>query len=238
MAGLKNMPVLPKILAALLVFWVVYKIGATRHATEGSSSYTPSPVEERRTGGSDEGRQAAAQSGGSSRALAQYEGQLSQLMAQVNRCVQETNAFLGQQAQAAANGQFLTNEPVCNQYMPQWTAQAAVLVTYITRIKTGNMHLTVCEANAGLRGCEGLEASAPPSASPSEPSDDGTEAVERTTRQGIRGSTIYTDGAGEQHELPTREYYYRDRASGQLVGSDSPNPPDNVHDYEQLQPER
>ena len=41
-----------------------------------------------------------------------------------------------------------------------------------------------------------------------------------------------------EHELPTRDYYYRDRNSGQFVGSDSPNPPDNSHDYEPLQLER
>jgi hypothetical protein len=112
----------------------------------------------------------------------------------------------------------------------------ALLVTYITRLQTGNRSLTVCQANIGLAGCESLEASA--SSSSSSSSDDTSNAVERASRQGILGQTIYTDGNGDQHELPTRDYYYRDLVTGDIVGSNSPSPPNGVHQYEQLRPER
>ena len=225
MTSWKAMPVFPKILIVCLVLGVVYKVGRHRNDDGGHAWVTPppAPVEEGGTPATDAGSQV----------LGRYESQLSQLMARVNQCVAEANAAVPAQAAAAANG-MIVGGPACIQYMPQWTVQAALLTTYITRLKTGNPNVTVCEANAGLRGCESLEASA----ASVPPSDDGTGAVERATRQGIRGSTIYTDANGDQHELPARDYYYRDRNTGQFVGSDSPNPPDNVHDYEPLQPER
>jgi hypothetical protein len=98
------------------------------------------------------------------------------------------------------------------------------------------MNITVCEANVGLRGCESLQASA--SAPPSSSDDDGTEAVENATRQGIRGTSLYTDETGETHELPTRNYYFRDRSTGQMIGSDQPYAPNNGRDYEKLTPQQ
>jgi hypothetical protein len=227
MSSWKAMPLFPKILIVCLALGVIYIVGNHRDDGGGGGvSPLPTPVEERGTDSA----------GGSRQELAGYESQLSQLITRVNQCQAQVNAVMAERAAAVANGMMPGSGPACEQSMPQWTVQWALLSTYIARLKTGNTHLTVCEANPGLRGCESLEASSRSSSSSS--SDDGTEVVERSTRQGIRGTTLYTVEGGEQHDLPTRDYYYRDRNTGQFVGSDSPNPPDNVHDYEPLQPER
>jgi hypothetical protein len=47
--------------------------------------------------------------------------------------------------------------PLCEQQMPQWIIQVALLQTYITRLRTGDQAITVCQANPGLRGCEAWE---------------------------------------------------------------------------------
>ena len=226
MASWKTMPVFPKILIVVLALGVIYRVTVKHHDSD-HVRYDPAPSPDLGPAPSPEVDK--------SDLLARYQGQYSQVLAQANQCAQELQAYQAQMAAGAMNGAMPGAGPACQQNLPQLTVQLALLQTYITRLQTGNPNLTVCEANAGLQGCQGMEAS---SHSSSPPADDGTEAVERATRQGIRGTTIYTDANGEQHELPTRDYYYRDRNTGQFVGTDSPNPPDNVHDYEPLQPER
>ena len=225
MASWKTMPVFPKILIVVLALGVIYRVSVNHHDS-GSVTYDPAPTPEPGSAPRPE----ADKSG----LLARYQAQYSQLLAQANQCGQELQAYQAQMAEGAMNGAMPGAGPACQQNLPQLTVQLALVQTYITRLQTGNPNVTVCEANAGLRGCESLEA--PAASGP--PSDDGTGTVERATRQGIRGTTIYTDANGDEHELPTRDYYYRDRNTGRFVGTDSPNPPDNVHDYEPLQPER
>ena len=124
------------------------------------------------------------------------------------------------------------------QNYPQWIAQGALLQTYIQRLKTGNMNLTVCEANANVRGCQGLEASAPPSSvgegGTSSNGDRENEATDRWDRGAIRGTSIYVDRYGEKHELATAPYYFEDVVHGTYIPSNSPTPPDNAGDYVQM----
>ena len=229
----KPMPVLAKILIGFAVLGVIYSVSVRHHPSyeQRSSFVTPSPSPD------EERRAAPRPPDGADRQLAQYQSQLSQVMAQVNQCNAQNDAF----AARMANGMATADQyPACNQYDAQRTAQAALLVTYITRLQTGNPNLTVCEANIGLRGCESMyaPASTSSSSSSSSSSDDTSATVERASRQGILGQTIYTDGDGRQYQLPTRDYYYRDRVTGETLGSNSSSPPNGVHEYEQLQPER
>jgi hypothetical protein len=131
---------------------------------------------------------------------------------------------------AAANGMMVNNRPPCEQYMPQWTAQEAYLETEIYRLQTG-------DTRTSLRDITGIQAGSRAS-SPSaygSPRRDGTDAVDNWDRQAIRGNSLYTDENGRQQELPTRNYHFRDRASGQIIGSDQPYAPNDGRDYEQLQ---
>lgn len=227
MASWKTMPMFPKILIVVLALGVIYRV--SNHHDSDHVRYDPAP--------SPEPGPAPRPEPDKSDLLARYRAQYNQVQAQANQCAQELQAYQAQMAAAAMNGVMPGAGPACQQNLPQITVQLALLQTYITRLETGNQNITVCEANAGLQGCQGLEASSHSSSSYSPP-DDGTGTVERAARQGIRGTTIYSDENGDQHELPTRDFYYRDRSTGQFVGSDSPNPPNNGRDYEPLQPER
>jgi hypothetical protein len=236
----KPMPVILKVLIGFLVLGLIYRMSVhqPRRDGQGSDYATPasSPVEERRSGGYDAAPQAdsARQADGAGSQLAQYQAQYSQVLARINQCEAQNNAYAAQQLAAGANP---ITPPACNQYVPQWIAQGALLNTYITRLQTGNTRLTVCEANPGLTGCGSLEAAARSSSSHSA-SGDTSDDVENWSRQAILGHSHYTDETGHTHDLPTRDYYYRNRVSDQMVGSDSPTAPDYNHDWEQVHPDR
>jgi hypothetical protein len=131
---------------------------------------------------------------------------------------------------AAIQGQFYNSRPQCEQSMPQWIAQESYLETEIYRIQTGDHSSSVCQ----VTGIQGEACNTGAGASSRGSSDDGTGAVENWDRQAIRGTSIYTDEDGEQHELPTEPYYFRDRSTGKYIGSTSPNPPNDGRDYEVL----
>jgi len=179
------------------------------------------------------------ENGGQARQLTQYESQLAKLNASVEACELQLQQFQQQQRQALMNSDGLSNgnamEPACFQNMYQQAIQVGILVTRISRLKTGNMNLTFCQANNNPRGCESVQilpGSGSSSGSSGGSGDDPYATVEQSTRQGIRGNTMYTDGQGQQHELPTAPYYFRDTQTGEFVSSDSPNPPNNTHTYE------
>jgi len=226
----KSMPVFPKILLAVLVLWVVYRVGVSHHSTDhtyppqGGDAVTPAREPESAPESAPAPRPGGPATAGQ---LDRYQSQLAQLQAQMSDCDRQDTAFFQRTMASGTMGA----PPACDQYKPQRIAQLALLVTYITRLQTGNMHITVCQANVGLAGCESLEASA---SSHSSGSDEGTSAADDFDRGYIRGHSIYKDENGEEHELPTRNYYFRDRASGELIGSDQPSPPNNTRNYEQL----
>jgi hypothetical protein len=179
-----------------------------------------------------------------SQLLAQYESQLADLNASVEACKGQLLQFQQQQQEAMMNSAGASGgnamQPPCFQNFNQEIVQEALLETYISRLKTGNMSLTVCQANVGLKGCESMQIASGSGGSSGSSSGSGGDpyaAVERSTRQGIRGNTMYTDSRGQQHELPTASYYFEDMQTGEFIPSNSPNPPNNTHTYEQLTPE-
>ena len=170
--------------------------------------------------------------------LANYESQMAKLQASMMACKEQEERVMQQRQQALMNsaGASMGNamEPACFQNWNQQIIQGALLQTYISRLQTGNMNLTVCQANPGLRGCEGVQiASGAGGSSSGGDSDEGG----RYSRQAIRGNTIYTDEEGGTHELPTAPYYFKDKQTGEFVSSQFPTPPNNTHTYESMTPE-
>lgn len=220
---LKAMPVVPKFLIACLLIGGLFSAAHTRRG--GFSNASPLSDDSYRTGGPgfDAGRQSAE--------LAQFQSQQAQLMAQVNQCEAQMTKATNRMREAAIQGGFYDGRPECEQYMPQWTAQESYLETEIYRIQTGDRSSSVCQVT-GIQGQACNPGGGPASSRAS--SDDGTGAVENWDRQAVRGNSLYTDEDGEQHDLPTQPYYFRDRASGQYIGSTSPNPPNDGRDYESL----
>lgn len=218
----KNIPAVLKVaIVFLLVVLVVVAARPRRHfSTEPFESAQVSYQGHAGSGGSG---QPQAQS----QALAQYQAQQAQLVGRMRQCQVQMNQATQQMAQAAVNGIMVDNRPACEQYMPQWISQEAYLETEIYRIQTGDNHSTVRE----ITGITGPDTS---TRSSGRSSNDGSGAVDRYDREAIRGNSIYVDESGEEHELPTRNYYFRDRSSGRIVGSDSPYAPNDGRDYEQL----
>jgi hypothetical protein len=220
---LKAMPIVPKILIALLLVGGLY---SAAHSQRNSYSGSSSIAEAGYRSGSDAGSSAGDQSA----ALAQFQSQQAQLLVQVRECQAQMTVATNRMRDAAIQGQFYNARPQCEQYMPQWIAQESYLETEIYRIQTGDHSSSVCQ----VTGIQGEACNTGAGASSRGSSDDGTGAVENWDRQAIRGNSIYTDEDGEQHELPTQPYYFRDRSSGQYIGSASPNPPNDGRDYEVL----
>ena len=60
------------------------------------------------------------------------------------------------------------------------------------------------------------------------------QAVEGYARRAFRGTSIYSEEDGTQHELPTQPYYFRDRSDGRIVSSNIPDTPNDGRDYDPL----
>jgi hypothetical protein len=163
--------------------------------------------------------------------IAKFESQSAQLMSSAQECHDQSTAA---SQQAVMNG-MMPSEAPCMQNYARWISQVALLQTYIARLKSGNMNITVCEANGNISGCQGLEASAPPSSygerETSSNGDRETAATDDWDRGAIRGTSIYVDRYGERHELTTAPYYFEDTTHGTYVPSNSPTPPDNQENY-------
>ena len=217
-ASLKTLPLMAKLGIACMLVVGLYGIGLIGSpAYSRPGEYSAASFHE---GSAGEGSRGNDQS----RALAQFKAQQQQLMAQVYQCEAQMNQATQQMQQAAINGMMVNNRPQCEQYMPQWISQEAYLETEIYRIQTGD-HTSTVRQITGITG--------PTNSTPSAGGSD-TDPVDNYDRQAIRGNSLYTDESGQVHELPTRPYYFRDRSSGQIIGSDSPNPPNDGRDYEQF----
>ena len=214
-----------KILLAFLALGIVYRVlNPEPRPTPSPSPASPSYQEP-----------TSSVSNAPSQLLAQFKSEYAQLQAESYQCVQEIQENQRRMAAEAMSGSgAMPGEgPACQQRMQWVTARMALLETEISKLQGGNPNATVWDVSGIPRGSSYTPSSPGSSSSPSS-SDGGIGAVENATRQGIRGTSLYTDEDGETHELPTREYYYRDRSSGQIYGSDSPNPPDNNRNYEQF----
>jgi hypothetical protein len=239
----KGLPVFARILIVVLVVGAAYRVTHLYHGPRGSypsANFGGGSDDDRGVGGRSL-RQGDSEDNGSSdngssideqkrRMVAQFEAQRMQITRQVQQCLNDTQRYQQAAAMAAMNGQMVP-PPQCSQSMAQWTAQEAYLETEIYKLNGGDPNATVRQVS-GIAESPGYGSGSRRSAGAS---DDGTGAVEDWDRGAIRGTSLYTDEGGEQHELPTRSYYFRDRSSGQIVGSDQPNPPNNGRDYEELQ---
>ena len=147
-------------------------------------------------------------------------------------CQQEMNRVTQQMQQAAISGSgMMPPPPPCEQNMPAWISQEALMDTEIHRLQTGDNKSTVREIT-GIAPNSGSSSSGYSSSG----YNDGTRAVEDWDRAAMRGTSRYADEDGKEYELKTESYYYRDRNSGEIIGSSQPDPPNNGRDYEQLQP--
>jgi hypothetical protein len=241
---LKAMPVLPKILIGLVVLGGIGKICSLGRHSSYPTHYTPSSYnsgsdsnEESNDGSagssyrnSGYSRQTSTDSSASDSQLAQFESQQAQLVKQIYQCEAQWNQSMPQTALAATYGQMPgANQPPCAQYMPQWTTQEAYLETEIYRLKTG-------DRTSSMRDIVGIPASAGTPSSGYSSSDDGTSAVERYSRESLRGHSFYDSPNQEpgDRERPNATYYYRNTVSGAVTPSESPSAPNDGNDYEQL----
>jgi hypothetical protein len=243
---LKAMPVVPKILIGLLVLGGIGKICSLGSHSSYQSHFTPSSYQsasdsnEGSSGSNEESsyrntdsnhsRQVSSESSATNGELAQFESQQSQLMKQVYACEAQMNQAMAQTAQGAMYGQMPgANQPPCAQYMAQWTAQEAYLETEIYRLKTG-------DRTSSMRNIVGIPSSAGTPSSNYSSSDDGTAAVERYSRESIRGNSYYDSPNQEpgDREKPNATYYYRNTVSGAVTPSESPYAPNDGNSYEQL----
>ena len=131
------------------------------------------------------------------------------------------NAQCAAQIQQMNPGNFAP--PACEAQMQWNTAQIAKLEAEIYRLKTG---ANVQPIDFALMG-----SSAPSSG---RGAATGNDPIPRYSREGILGQSKYTDSEGNEYQRPNRPFYYKDRASGRIVGTDISEPPDNEHDWEQL----
>lgn len=235
---IKAMPVLPKVLIGCLLLMLVAKAAQGHHRP--SPAYD-SPVSADRaghwpaadSGENEQARATNAQTDQRAQMLAQFQAQQAQLQVQVKQCTADMQQASNQMAMNAMNGQMPGAGAPCEQAMPQWTAQEAYLETEIYRLQTGDNKTDVWGVTGVQRPQYG--SSYAPSGSGGSSGDAAEQSVNRWDRQSIRGNSLYTDETGEQRELPTYKYYFRDRASGELIGSDQPYAPNNGRDYERME---
>lgn len=222
----KALPVVPKVLIIVLVLGILYKAGASSHHRNEGFSYASD-----NDGGFREAS-SESRSGGSAnqQALAQFQSEQAQLQAQAAQCEQQMTAATNQQAAAAMNGQFYNPRPACEAQMPAYIARESYLETEIYRLQTGDTHSSMTDITGVQVGSRGDTPSSRTR------SNDGTGAVEDWDRGAIRGNSMYQDEDGEQHELATQDYYYRERSSGRIIGSSQSEPPNDGRDYERFQP--
>ena len=156
--------------------------------------------------------------------LAAYQAEYNQLLAFTQNCQAQMNEFFTRQGPAAANG-ILLPPPPCQNQMPAVISRIAFLETRLYRARTGDYRTPseILIPNLSRR--------------PSSTGGGGAgDTAGRYDRGSIRGTWIYRSADGTEYELPQRPYYFRDRASGRFIGSDSPDPPADGRDYEVLEP--
>jgi hypothetical protein len=231
----------PLILRIFIVLVVLGGIGKLVNSSDHSSSrYESSNIREVSDSepGNDLGSETRSEPGraGADSArqqqLQQWLAKQAQLISLMNQCKAEMTRVTQEMQQAAMSGSgMMPAPPACEQNMPYWISQEALAETEIHRLQTGDTHSDVYDVS----GIQRPSTSSPASHS-SGSSDDGTAAVDNWDRAAIRGTTIYRSEDGTERELPTRDYYYRNRASGEIISSTQAEPPNDGRDYEQLQP--
>jgi hypothetical protein len=232
---IKAMPALPKIILGSLLLLGLYGLTHRRHVQSSdfenghvvasSDDLNPHGARPRAT---DEAELAQQY-------LARFKSQQAQVQARAKDCMEQMQQATNQMAIAAMNGQMMNARPACEASMPQWTAQEAYLETVIYQLQTGDVHSTMQQIT-GVQVGQSNSRSYDRSSGAGD--DGGIGAVENYDRQAIRGTSLYDEEDGTQHELPTESYYFRDRASGHIISSSLPDPPNDGRDYEALTPQQ
>jgi hypothetical protein len=235
MSAFKRLPVLAKILIVFVPLSVVYGLARDyrpHHSSYSSGYYstgaTASPVTESR-------RQVSEVSDSDRRLVSPYQAEYDDLSARAAECTLEIQNFQSQMAMAAANGMPLPPDPPCQQNGADWTARLAFLHAEIAKAQGA-------DRNSSVRQLNGIPEYSPSSSSShrSPSSEDGDAyggGANRYDIQGVRENSYYRSENGQTYEMPNMPYYYRDRATGQMIGSESSDSPDNLRDYEQLTPQ-
>lgn len=222
-AKIKALPLRVKIIALVVFFGLggIYKNFIDAPSSRGS--YQPSYTAT--SSASSAGSAAPTISSSPGQASSEDSSQLlAKLQARLN-LLQNQNAQCT--AQIAQMNPWNYAPPSCEAQMQANTAVIAQLQAGIYRLQTG---ANVNAADFGFIG----GSSSSPAGGGAATSDDGSNAVNRYSREGILGQSKYTDSNGNEYQLANQPYYYKDRASGNIVGSDYSQPPDNQHDWEQL----
>lgn len=228
---IKAMPGWSKFLIVFVALSVIY--GLARDSRRSHSSYSAAEYASGPSSSSESSSATPAyQASNSNRTLlAQYQAEYADLSVKTRKCTIEIQQFQSQMAYAAANGMPLPDPPICQQNGEAWSVRMAFLETEIYKLQGGRSNATVSDVS-GIP----IRSSSPSHSNSSSSAGSGEDRVQKWSREGILGHSIYHDETGEDHELPTRPYYYRDRATGELIGSDSSESPDNLRDYERLTP--
>jgi hypothetical protein len=208
-AKLKALPLRVKIIALVLFL----ALGWLYKRNETHSSYISRPSYSR-TAGSGYSSPVDSSSQDSAHVLAQLQTQLNQMNAENAQCY----------AQIQQMNPMNYAAPPCEAQMQWRTAQIAKLQAEVYRLQTGAnvqpIDFALMGSSSGSSGSGG--------------GDDGSNAVNRYSREAVLGQSHYRDDQGNEYQLANRAYYFRDRASGNIVGSDFSTQPDNQHDWEQL----
>lgn len=235
---IQQIPLGPKIIIAVLVLAGIGKL--TTLGGDSGSRYESANIRQVSAAeSSDEsgGGQSGAPSGSSAEAarqqqLKQWLAKQAKLISLMKQCQVEMTRFTQQMQQAAISGSgMMPAPPACEENMPYWISQEALAETEIHRLQTGDTRSDVYDVSGIPR-----PSNSGPSSGSSGSSDGGVGSVDDWDRGAIRGTTIYVGEDGTRRELPTRDYYYRNRASGQIIASTESEPPNDGNDYERLQP--
>jgi hypothetical protein len=216
----KTIPKTPLLVKILIGLVLVVTVGRKFSSNEHHSNPSTASVTGIANGGEIRTASARRSTDNRGRLLAQYQAQENQLQLRMSQCY-------AQMQQLIATG----GAPPCEQSMGMWTAELAVAQTNVYRIQTGNYQATV-EQVTGVQvtpsSSGGLVRSSDVSGS-----DNGVGDWDRAE---LHGTSLYTDANGEEHELATANYYYRNKATGDMVASETENPPDYQHDWEEMRP--
>jgi hypothetical protein len=204
------------VLAAVYVVAIIVGL-TTKH---GTSPGSPAP---------------ASQQTDANNQLAQLQAQKIQLNGLLAQCVQITVGAQQAAALGIAPPPSQMTPQYCDQMTPQWYAQLATVEAQMNRLQG------IASDPCSVSGACNSPGSSSGGGSQSSSSGNGQTPAERYSEQGILGQRHFagTDGSdvGNDYVLSTQHnYYYRDPASGNIVGTDVDQIPDADH-TERLTPE-
>ena len=161
--------------------------------------------------------------------LEDYQRHHAMIDRQVAQCMAESNQQMLQAQQNAMRGMMPPPMPYCMNQMPALIAAAAVDEANIFNLEHPGAHAQPC--NFVINGCGPVSYGFGRGGAGGNPQDPAGYDM-----HAIRGHTIYVDSAGNEYELPTQSYYFRNPNTGRIFASDSPYPPNDGGTYEPLQP--